>query len=165
MSCDPLLPDNSLYCCDTSITLTDLQQNSVDYYDCIWGNMNALMHEWYSAETFGMPDKAENAINSINDYHYLYIYLVIIYYQRKWDAEANPPCYTDKGLDYYLTEYNIECIKKYFLCKNVDIKSLLQAFDMYSELGPDGINFMAIEDTYPDTCSTNNELFIVEKPI
>lgn len=165
MSCDSLIPDNSSYCCDTSLTVTELQQSTIDYYDCVNSNISSLMNEWYSAEVFGMSDKAELSINNINDYHYLYLYLVMIYYQRKWDSEANPPCYTDKGLEYYLITYNIDCIKKYFLCKNVDIKSLLQAFNLYTTGSPDGINFMAIEDTYPDSCTINDQLFIVEKPI
>ena len=164
MVCDPLQIFNPA-CCNTRIVPTDLEQKTIDYYSCVSSEMVTLLNQFYSAEALGNEPLSEESINRINDYHYLYAYLVMIYFQRIEDAALDTVCHKDKGLSFYLTEYNIACIRKYFECKRVNIDSLLQSFDMFSSDGVDGVNFMSIEEAASDNCPDNDELFIVEKPI
>lgn len=165
MSCDWNIPYDG-NCCRTDIVPTDLEQKTADYYDCISDKVWDLVKKMYASELYGNTLDSRAYANMINDFHYLYGYLVIIYYQRLEDAANNLPCHTDQGIAFYLDEYEIECIKKYFLCKNVNIDSLLEAFDLGQIGDPDGINFMAIEECHPDIdpeCPC--EIFIVEKPL
>lgn len=165
MSCDWNIPYEG-NCCRTDIVPTDLEQKTVDYFDCLRDKIWDLVKKMYISEAFGNTTQSQQLTNMINDYYYLYGYLVIIYYQRLEDASLNSPCFTDNGIAYYLEEYDIACIKKYFACKNVDISSLLNAFDL-GVIGPaDGINFMAIEECDPSIDpSCPCEIFIVEKPL
>lgn len=166
MSCDILAPYNP-FCCDIAISPDPLQQISSDYYDCSLGQITALIDKMYAAELFGNDVESEQFANAINDYHYLYSYLVMIYFQRLEDAANNPPCFTDKGLPFYISEYKIMCIRKYFECKGINIIPLLQAFDMVISGTPDGINFMSLEAAFPTTpdCPDDDQLFIVNKQI
>jgi len=163
MGCDYNILYNAA-CCDTS-PATELETMSSDYFDCLKSRIWELVKKMYADEMFGKSEDSNTYANMINDFMYLYAYFVIIYYQRIEDASNDLVCHNDKGIPYYLTEFKIDCIKKYFVCKNMDISSLLNAFDLGQVGTNDGINFMAIEEAYPDTCTTNNELFIVEKPI
>lgn len=165
MSCDWNVPYNG-NCCRTDIVPTDLEQKTSDYFDCLRDTIWNLIKKMYNAEIFGNNSDSRMYANMINDYYYLYGYLVIIYYQRIEDALNNPPCYEDQGIAYYLQEYDIECIKKYFQCKGVDISSLLNAFDLGSIGEPDGVNFMSVEECYPLLDSSCNcELNIVSKQL
>jgi len=166
MSCDLLIPYDSS-CCDTSIVPDELQQITADYYGCAMGKITDYMDLFYAAEVFGNDDSSEEFANSINDFHYLYAYLVMMYWERMEDSANNPPCYSDKGVPFYVTEYNLVCIKKYFECKNTDITTLLNAFGLVITGKPDGINFMSLESAFPTTpdCLDDDEIFIVNKPI
>lgn len=168
MSCRRIVPDETK-CCDTRLLPTKLEGYSADYYDCLRKTLQQLICDMYAAEAFGDPVKAKIMANLINDFHYLYGYMVILFLQRQEDAKNDLNCHMDKGNAFYWQEFQLECIRKYFQCKGVDISSLYNSFDLYPKttLGPDGINFMSIEQAVPPTpqCNLDDQVFIVSKPI
>lgn len=168
MGCRIINPDESK-CCNTQIYPTILEGYSADFYNCIQNTLKQLVCDMYAAEQFGNEKLATELANLINDFHYLYGYMVILYFQRLEDAQNSPPCFMDKGNAEYWKEFQLECIRKYFQCKGVNITSLYNSFDLYpaTTLGPDGINFMAIELAQPPTpnCTLDDQVFIVSKPL
>lgn len=164
MSCERIVeaqPD----CCSLE-PVSELETLTANFYDCIRNTMNEYVSSIYSQEMFGNVEKSDSYANALNDLHYLYAYMVIIYFQRQEDKLLDTDCNRDKGSAYYYEEYKIDCIKRYFKCRNIDISSMLNTFGLTkTNTIPDGINFMCIDACVDDTpnCSDDNELFIVNK--
>jgi len=113
---------------DCNIPLfSDFAMRLKDAYDSVQDDLTTLMNDAFAAELFGYADKSECAFNKINNIHYLMVLMAIIYYQKKMDIANNG---TDEGTIYYVEEYDIECIKKNFLCINVDISQILSIFNL-----------------------------------
>lgn len=160
----PELGIQHTHACCASLLHSELEMFMARYFSCATDNMICWSEGISTAEELMQVDKEEMYVNNINDYMYLYMYLSIIYWQRKCDAKKNPPCYTDFGPKYYYDLYQLECIVNYFRCKNIDIKSMLASFDLYPfGVYTDGIGRMIIDTDIapPDTCTTNDAIFIV----
>jgi hypothetical protein len=115
------------------------------------------------AGQYGNPLLARSYENLINDFNYLYVYLELIQLERDQDSLASPPCFRDKGSDFYYTENKIACIRKHFQCMDVDIEGALRAYSIMpgQTQNPAGIGFMSIEASTIDACTDDDQIFTV----
>jgi len=129
-------------CC--GLYTNELQQLIAEYYYQANTMIFGINNDIYAAEIFGKP--TEQLYNKLNDFNYLIMLLVIIYFKRQddisWSSDNE-----DEGIDYYYEEYNLECIRRNFLCKGYDIINLLRVFNLDPDapnLPLDGIGYMHI---------------------
>lgn len=166
-------PSNIVYdpnCCNTiPLIPTEYENLFSTYYSCAKTIIDPAVEEYYNAGLFGKADKAKFNIDTINDVHLLFGYLSVIYIGILEDM-ANDPCGKPKPVSEYYDENKIDCIKKYFICKGININSLLAVFgldDRNAKQLFDGINFMCLEECNPQKpeCDNDDEVFTVNKPI
>lgn len=150
-------------CC---ITATNAIQNMTsDYYSMVGPWIDDILTQVEQAETFGYP--TENLYNIINEFHYLYSLLLIIYLEinqdAEWDYIYGTGCGNHQGIDYYADKYNIECLQKHFRCTGAgyDITNILDVFGMNPKAVEDGIGYMSIKYSSSVACGGTVNEFIV----
>jgi hypothetical protein len=149
-------------CCQESPTA--LQNLSADYYTAIGTYVDNIMTELYQAEMYGKD--TEIYYDMLNDFHYLYTLLILIYQEMQndaiWEFNYGTGCNQSQTVDYYLEKYNINCIQKHFFCYGYDIADALNVFGLNPDMQEqDGIGFMYIEFDSPVACETNKKPFRV----
>jgi hypothetical protein len=137
-----------------------------DYYSAMKENLQKILSNIYSAELFGK--ETETLYNMVNDFHYLFGLLMIIYIERVNDARVNllidDGCGVDQGTQYYIDKYNLDCIQKHFSCmgQGYDIQEALDVFGLNPDLqGLDGIGYMMIGGSSNPLCETGKRIFKV----
>lgn len=152
-------------CCLNEAT-TELSLTT-DYYNLVRPFMNSILEEIYRRELYGKD--TEQLYNAGNDFHYLYVLLMMIHEERKSDAEFdalyNSGCGQDKGVKFYLEKYNMDCIQKHFYCigSGYDIGDALSLFGMNPDfVEQDGIGFMYIDYNVSDKCEFSLKPFQVK---
>jgi hypothetical protein len=150
-------------CCDTDLVPSELEASLAMFFSCSSHNMLCWANNVYEAELMMQPKRAEHNVDAIMDYTYLYTYLTTIYWQMVEDRKLDP-CGNDKGALFYFNEYKLDCIVKYFRCKDLDVRPLLASFGLYPfDEFVDGVAYMAIDipSTLTDPCPTNDAIFTV----
>lgn len=151
-------------CCLTQAS--ELQQLTADYYEAVNGCISNLMTKIYQAEVYGRD--TEELYNQLNNFHYLYSLLIMIYLERQEDIAYNQylgdGCAVDNGAEYYVDKYHIECIVKKFMCtgNGCDIGPVLDVFGLNPKRlsNNDGIGFMYIQYGQQD-CDEQKNIFRV----
>jgi len=157
-------------CCPSAPKVpTQFEDMFSTYYSCAKPIIDSLISQYYSANIFGKPGPVLINIDKINDIHLLFGYLTAIYVGILEDQE-NDPCGKAQSVSVYYDENKIDCIKAAFLCKGINISSLLAVFGLDDRNALqlfDGINFMCIEVCNPQdpACDNDDEVFTVNKPI
>ncbi len=130
-------------CCD--ISRTELEDAIGSFYKTARPWMDSLLGKIKQKECFGFLDGLEDLYNDMNDFHYLGLYLTLMYSQREEDNRG-VDC-DDRKLGSEYTEF--DCLKAYFACKGINIDPLLTIFGFGL---PDdcGINYMCIEEANDD---------------
>ena len=102
-----------------------MQEILADYYETAYPTMNALLDKAYAAAIYGK--ETEQWFNRINDIHYLGILLFIIFKRRHeyYEKTGN----TQTNCEIYET-YRLDCIRKTFQCKGIDIIPLLETLNL-----------------------------------
>ena len=113
---------NSSCCCPTIAGEDHLIH---DYWCQVNTCVKKAINDGYSKELFGY--NSECAYNSANNFFYLLDLLLFI--QRDMAMTGNT-------IDYYKDKYNIECVKKTFLCHGCNISNALAIFGMEKNLIP-----------------------------
>jgi len=111
--------------CTGQVSADEYQFLKKLYYDASNEIMDSLFNKIYSNELYGKD--ATEYYNRMNDIHYLYRYMVLIYNVRKEDETLNPVKFE---LNEYYTYYDIEKIRKKFKCKGIEIYPLLEVFNI-----------------------------------
>ncbi len=145
-------------CCQLEITPSQAIQS--EYYSVFYNTLYAMINSAWKAELFGKADDATKYYNKINDFHYLYTYLLFIKMEMDYDASQDS-CGKNKGAQYYYDKYNLKCISQYFECQGFNITELYNVFNLNPLTADDGINYMSIEQT-AISCDTN--IFTINKP-
>jgi len=159
---DPFLPITD--CC--GLYKTDIQEKVASYYEAASNIIFGYTDKAFATAIYGR--NAEMWYNRINDIHYLVILLYIINSRRELYYTLNGE---DQGLEWIYTTYRLDCIKRTFICKGIDILPLLVVWNLapyptgvaaITGTGscppmPDGIDNMHIESG--PTCEN---LFIVQ---
>lgn len=121
MITDPFNP--IIDCCGTYSS--DMQQKIATWYETISTQLFALIDKAYGVAIYGR--EPEQVFNRINDIHYLFLMLYIIQKRRQEYFDYTGE---DLGLAYYYEMFNIDCIKRTFQCKGIDIAPLLGIFNL-----------------------------------
>ena len=150
------------WCCQ--INPTSLQELSTKYYGAIGRFVEELMEEIYQAEMYGKP--VEHLYNKLNNFNYLFGYLLIIVDEINNDAINDAywgtGCGQNKGMQYYEKKYHLSCIAKKFFCLGFDITSLLTLFGLNpNNTNLNGIGFMSIAYHGNPNCKNNINPFII----
>lgn len=133
---DIFAPDFDI--CGETTSDTIFEQMSAKYYMAISECIAQLFNSAYLSILYGRINMTELILNTINDFHNFFMYLMFIYLERQDDANNNP-CLSDRGSKYYKDKYSIQCIRNYFTCLGCsNIDSALRIFG----LGLDGDNFV-----------------------
>lgn len=150
-------------CCLVSPSV--MQTMTADYYKEISGFMDGLLQEVYQNEIYGKP--TEEIYNQINNFHYLYALMVMIWYEMWEDAQKQKyfgtGCETDQGVAFYVEKYNLACVKKKFFCtgRGYDVSSAMDVFGLNPDYqNQDGINYMHIQYS-SSSCPENRNVFRV----
>lgn len=124
------------FCCEQ--TLTENEQLIVDYWnqvnDCVMTNIDAA----YKKELFGRD--SECSFNAVNNFHYLLSLLLHIKEQVDLDSTLTVS-------DIYEL-YDLDCIKKTFMCCGCNITNALKVFGLAKE--NDDVPEIP-NNTYPET--------------
>jgi hypothetical protein len=110
---------------DYTIAYTGLQKIIADYYTLVDDMLEKNDNTVYVKEIYG-DNTVNDDYNRTNDFTYLLVLLIIIYYDMK-NNENNGKIYTSS---YYWNAYDIECIRKYFYCNGYSISPLLSLFSL-----------------------------------
>ncbi len=103
----------------------------------------------------GKRELANCHYNYVSDINNLEFLLKLIEIERQDDRDVDD-CNIDLGANFYGEKYNLACIHKYFLCLNINIEPLLNAYNLsFKTITEDGINFMQIEG--PDLSDPCND--------
>ena len=111
--------------CSGQLYGEELQLLVKSYYEATNAILGTLFTKIYSNEIFGRD--CMEYYDRMNDIHYLLWYMLSIYYRRKDDETLDPTTFAAN--EYYVT-YDIECIRKRFKCKGIEIYQLLEVFDI-----------------------------------
>lgn len=129
-------------CC--GLYSSDLNQMIAQYYLVASPMMFKINDSIYADEIYGKDASA--LYDTQNDFNYLLMLLVMIYFERQddilWSDDGE-----DEGIEYYYNNHNLACIRRNFMCKGFDIIGLLRTFDMDPDNpnnGNRGIGFMGI---------------------
>lgn len=144
--------------------ITDLDRKIAKFYDILGHEFYLNLTRYYNDASLGIKnDEFCDPINTVMDLNSLLTLLIIIYYERKEDAEADTDCGQDLGSAYYYEKYNMECIKMHFQCCDIDITNLLNAFELFSKnVVERGIDFMSLEIQNGTAPCNVSPLFIVK---
>ena len=152
-------------CCFNEATL--MHSQIADYYEAVRPFMDSITEDIFQAEMYGK--ETESLYNKGNDFHYLMVMLLMISDERKndvnWDALYGTGCGIDKGSQYYIDKYNIDCIQKHFYCSGNgnDISKALNIFSMNPDfVDQDGIGFMYIDYAIDKNCASGFKPFQVK---
>ena len=140
---------NPIDCCN--LYSTNLQQLISDYYYQASPMIFGISDEIYAAEIYGNRS-TEQLYNKGQDFNYLLMLLVMIYFERQDDILFSDDG-EDAGIDYYYEAHNLACIRRNFLCKGYDIIGLLRIFNLDPDIPAlplDGINYMHITQAPTD---------------
>ena len=148
-----------------SINLSFIEELIADFYGLVSYNLQKQLDRAYKAELFN--NSSEEHFDIGNDYHYLLSLIISIYMEMyndaKWNERYGIGCKDDKGTAYYYDKYNIDCIKKHFLCMdNFDIKDVLGLIGLDDKNDTkDGIGYMSIDYSYESQCDSDVKPFQV----
>lgn len=141
-----------------------LQALTRDFYKSIQVYLEDLLQESYEYSVFGKC--AQSIYDKINDFHYLYMLMIVIYQEQQEDKDINyyinEECNVDNGAKYYIDKYNLACIKKHFMCNKFNVSQALQIFGLDPDmLNRDGIGNMYIRFNETE-CDLQREIFKVK---
>lgn len=151
-------------CC--KVSNTEFEQLTANHYSLYGTIFDSYLTKAYSAEVYGKD--TERWYDLLNEAHYLYILMTIIYWERYndkiKDAWLGTGCGNDLGGEYYADKYNIDCIQKRFMCYGVNVDLILENWglnpDTFTEL--DGIGYMNIDYEMTD-CNEETNTFQINE--
>jgi hypothetical protein len=111
--------------CSGQLYSEEVQTLAKDYYIAANTILEALFAKVYTNEIYGKD--CMEYYDRMMDIHYLFFYMMIIYNKRKEDEVLDPDTFETNE---YYTTYDIECIRKRFKCKGIEIYPLLQVFSI-----------------------------------
>lgn len=116
------------------------QQLLFNAYNIVNEDIMNLINKGYKEDQRGKKI-ADYTWDSVNDINYLILYLFIL--NDKIIREGSLTGEVSESFREELREeYKIDCIKKYFFCKNININPLLELFAVNTD---GGIDYMSIE--------------------
>ena len=133
-----------------------LQSYAALFYDEADSSLNSILEKLYKDEIFGF---GESNYDTIGEIMYLFVYLMLIRYKIQEDAGNG-----EQGtVEEYAEEYELECIRKSFMCKGIDVTPMLRVFGLYpyDETVCLGISTMRIVEDGEDYDSTECQ-FVVQ---
>lgn len=101
----------------------EVQLLAKSYYEAANTILEALFGKIYSTALFG--EENTEYYDRVMDIHYLFFYMLRIYFKRQEDEKLDTAAF---ALNEYYTTYDIECIRKRFKCKGIEIYPLLEVF-------------------------------------
>lgn len=149
---------------DCCLTIpSGIQQLTTEYYKEIAPFIDGLMASIYQAEMYGKD--TEELYNQVNNFHYLFCLLMLIYKEMyddsQWNKYFGDGCEIDKGIEFYNEKYHLDCVKKKFFCTGTgyDISDAMDIFNLNPDaIGTDGIGYMSIQYTQSG-CQDNINTF------
>lgn len=137
-------------CCGNKRYLLDMEYVKIKYYSMLHSVNSFKQTKAYTNEMFG---KRDNNWLNVQDIHYFWNLLVIMHREKELYRTQYELGIIDEEPDntFYSDKYNLECIRKTFKCKGIDILPLLKLIDLdYILQVKDGINYMAIVPNITD---------------
>ena len=124
---------------DVSLPANSLQ----NFFSSMIRGYNALAENWYREEIYGLKTASYEVYMDIN------ILLTQLLRIKLAIARTETP----KTYAEYMEEYHVDCIFKVLLCKGVNVKALMIAFDegyrnIYSTPAGEGVGYMIIETDF-----------------
>lgn len=115
----------------------------VDFYELAEGCMRSYVDDAYFRSYFGeekpLLSGSLDGNDLANNFNYLMSMLTMAYFDY---AKAG---FDDDSIKEFYEVYNINCIKKTFLCWKCDITPIIKKFISISNPSKTGIGYMAIE--------------------
>lgn len=137
-------------CCGNKRYLLDMEYIKIKYYSMLHTKNSFKQTKAFSNELFGKRDS--NWLD-VSDIHYLWNLMVIMRREKELYETQYGLGIVDEEPEntYYRDKYNLECIRKTFKCKGIDILPLLRLIDLdYVIQRKDGIDYMAIVPNLTD---------------
>ena len=124
------------------------------FYQAVAENFDELDEDIITSTVFG--NDSTSSVNSMNELHYLLCLLLIIQDEIYHDEKVNQSWFDRSE---YIERYKIDCIRKYFDCKGINIVPMLGLVSMHTKTVPDGIGYMHIEGNSNDPTLPNFRIF------
>jgi hypothetical protein len=126
--------------------LSPIDNLIIDSFSLIYTDMIGFFKKAKKSEDLGKDKLGTKYWDNMNDIMYLNTYLFICKKKIADDLSSG----VSKTYFQYEEEFDLDCIKKRFLCEGVDIHSLLELYGLTNSTFNSGINFMNLQ---PDSSS------------
>lgn len=77
---------------------------------------------------FGLLKQGNEQADRLNDINYLMVLLSIMWWEKFEDAYSNCSTHLSAVPEKYICDFKIDCIRKYFECRGIDISCFLLSF-------------------------------------